>query len=346
MTEHSITALLSAIPLPALLVGRGERIIAANPMTTALFGPAVSGRHFITVIRQPNVLDAVEHCLADRQVHKTQYLSTRRGTESTFEVTCSYVDTPLGQGAVVVFQDVTMLTQAEQMRRDFVANVSHELRTPLTALIGFIETLRGPAKDDANARERFLEIMAREAGRMERLVKDLLSLSQVEGEARMRPTERVELAGLMRSVAGALAPLARDAEVEIEIETAVPEIHVQGDPDQLRQVLTNLVENAIKYGRSGKRVSLGLSAPGEMPELQGQGVALVVRDYGPGIDEIHIPRLTERFYRVDSHRSREMGGTGLGLAIVKHIVTRHRGRMRISSTLGEGTSIRILLPVD
>ena len=346
MTEHSITALLSAIPLPALLVGRGERIIAANPMTTALFGPSVTGRHFITVIRQPNVLGC-GGTLPGRPAGPQDAIPVDpTWTGQHFRGDLFLCRHPLGQGAVVVFQDVTMLTQAEQMRRDFVANVSHELRTPLTALIGFIETLRGPAKDDANARERFLEIMAREAGRMERLVKDLLSLSQVEGEARMRPTERVELAGLMRSVAGALAPLARDAEVEIEIETAVPEIHLQGDPDQLRQVLTNLVENAIKYGRSGKRVSLGLSAPEEMPELQGQGVALVVRDYGPGIDEIHIPRLTERFYRVDSHRSREMGGTGLGLAIVKHIVTRHRGRMRISSTLGEGISIRILLPVD
>ncbi|MGI3164793.1 ATP-binding protein [Pseudooceanicola sp. 200-1SW] len=346
MTDASITALLSAIPLPALLVGRGERIIAANPPTSALFGPSVTGRHFITVIRQPNVLDAVEHCLADRQVHKTQYLATRRGQDSTYEVTCSYVDTPLGQGVVVVFQDLTMLTKAEQMRRDFVANVSHELRTPLTALIGFIETLRGPAKDDAGARERFLEIMAREAERMERLVKDLLSLSHVEGEARMRPTERVELSGLMQSVSSALAPLARDADVAIEIEAGPEEVHVQGDPDQLRQVLTNLVENAIKYGRTGKRVTLRLGQPEEMPELQGRGVALSVTDYGAGIDEIHIPRLTERFYRVDSHRSREMGGTGLGLAIVKHIVTRHRGRMRISSTLGEGTTIRILLPLD
>ena len=345
MTETSITALLGAIPLPALLVGRGERIIAANPLSANLFGPAITGRHFITVIRQPSVLDAVEHCLADRQVHKTQYLSTRRGQEKHFEVTCSYVDTVVGQGVVVVFMDMTQVTQAEQMRRDFVANVSHELRTPLTALIGFIETLRGPARNDTAARERFLEIMAREAERMERLVKDLLSLSQVEGEARMRPTERVELHALMHSVAHALAPLARDAEVELEVTADVEAVETRGDPDQLRQVLTNLVENAIKYGRSGKRVTIHLSAPAEMPELQGQGVALTVTDRGPGIDEIHIPRLTERFYRVDSHRSREMGGTGLGLAIVKHIVNRHRGRMRISSRLGEGTSIRVVLPV-
>lgn len=345
MTEASISALLAAIPMPALLVGHGERVIAANSLTAALLGPAITGRHFITVIRQPAVLDAVENCLGDHQVHKTQYLASRGGQEENFEVTCTYVDTALGQGAVVVFHDITELTQAEQMRRDFVANVSHELRTPLTALIGFIETLLGPAKDDEAVRARFLGIMANEAGRMERLVRDLLSLSQVEGEARVRPTERVEILGLMESVRNALAPLARDAEVELEITAEDGPVEVKGDSDQLRQVLTNLVENAIKYGRAGKRVEMTLSAVAQMSELQGQGVAVTVRDHGAGIDEIHIPRLTERFYRGDSHRSREMGGTGLGLAIVKHIVNRHRGRMRISSVLGEGTSIRIVLPL-
>lgn len=346
MTDSSLTALLSAIPLPALLVGRGERIIASNAMTASLFGGSINGRHFITVIRQPAVLDAVEACLKDRQVHRTRYLAARGSTETNFEVTCSYVDSPLGQGAVVCFQDITQLEKAELMRRDFVANVSHELRTPLTTLIGFIETLRGPARDDSAARQRFLGIMANEAGRMERLVKDLLSLSQVEGEARIRPTERVELHGLMLSVRNALQTLAQDAEVDLKVLSERDEVFIHGDPDQLRQVLTNLVENAIKYGGHGGTVTMELSGCREMPELRGPGVALSVRDTGPGIEEVHLPRLTERFYRVDSHRSREMGGTGLGLAIVKHIVNRHRGRMRVESKLGEGTTIRVVLPAD
>ncbi|NIZ08707.1 ATP-binding protein [Pseudooceanicola sp. HF7] len=345
MTDASLTALLSAIPLPALLVGRGERIIAANAKTAGLFGPSITGRHFITVIRQPAVLDAVESCLRDRQPQSTRYLDSRRGQETSYEVTCSYVDSPLGQGAVVCFQDMSKLETAELMRRDFVANVSHELRTPLTALIGFIETLRGPAREDTAARERFLEIMANEAGRMERLVKDLLSLSQVEGEARVRPTERVEVQGLMQSVRSALAPLAADAQVDLVLQTPETPVFVQGDPDQLRQVLTNLVENAIKYGGAGQ-VDVTLTPVTQMDELRGPGIALTITDHGPGIDEVHIPRLTERFYRVDSHRSREMGGTGLGLAIVKHIVNRHRGRMRISSRLGEGTSVRLSLPAE
>ena len=335
MTDASLTALLSAIPLPAMLVGRGERIIAANARTATLFGPGITGRHFITVIRQPAVLDAVESCLQDRQPHQTRYLATRRGQETNYEVSCSYVDSPLGQGVVVCFQDITMLEKAEVMRRDFVANVSHELRTPLTALIGFIETLLGPAKDDAAARERFLGIMA-----------NLLSLSQVDGEARMRPTERVDMHALMQSVQNALAPLARAADVDLVVTAEQEGIFVQGDSDQLRQVLNNLVENAIKYGGSGKQVTMSLSARAEMPELRGPGVALTVSDQGPGIEDVHLPRLTERFYRVDSHRSREMGGTGLGLAIVKHIVNRHRGRMRISSKMGQGTSVRVVLPVS
>ncbi|QPM89736.1 ATP-binding protein [Pseudooceanicola algae] len=343
MTDTSITALLSAIPLPAMLVGRGERIIAANARTGSLFGPSITGRHFITVIRQPAVLDAVEACLRDRQPQQTRYLVTRQGVETSYEVTCSYVDSVVGQGVVVCFQDISLLEKAEIMRRDFVANVSHELRTPLTALLGFIETLRGPARNDEAARDRFLEIMANEGGRMERLVKDLLSLSQVEGDARMRPTERVEMFGLIQSVRNALTPLARDARVQVNLRCDQDEVFVQGDPDQLRQVLTNLVENAIKYGGAGE-VDITLSGPAEMENLRGPGISLTVTDHGPGIDELHLPRLTERFYRVDSHRSREMGGTGLGLAIVKHIVNRHRGRMRIASTLGEGTSIRIILP--
>ncbi|MBT9383793.1 two-component sensor histidine kinase [Pseudooceanicola sp. CBS1P-1] len=342
----SLTAFLDAIPLPALMVAPSERVIAANDLAQAMFGGQITERHFITVIRQPAVLDAVEACLADHQRHHTRYLATRRGQETNHEVTCAYVDTSLGRGVIVTLQDTTQLEKAERMRRDFVANVSHELRTPLTALIGFIETLRGPARNDTAARERFLEIMAREAGRMERLVKDLLSLSQVEGAARVRPTQRVELHALMTSVQHALAPLAEGAGVAILVDSALPEVFVQGDEDQLRQVLTNLTENAIKYGRSGKEVRLALSEPAEMRELQGRGVVLSVTDKGPGIPEIHLPRLTERFYRVDSHRSREMGGTGLGLAIVKHIVNRHRGRMRISSVVGEGTSIRVILPLS
>jgi two-component system phosphate regulon sensor histidine kinase PhoR len=231
-----------------------------------------------------------------------------------------------------------------QMRRDFVANVSHELRTPLTALIGFLETLKGPARNDPEGQARFLSIMEAEAQRMNRLVDDLLSLSRVEAEERVRPTARINLGDLVRSTLHGLVPLAKDGGVTLEMALPAVPVTVPGDDDQLRQVLSNLVENAIKYSGTGAQVTVALSEPAYEPRVRTQGVRLTVSDTGDGIDPIHLPRLTERFYRVDGHRSREMGGTGLGLAIVKHIVNRHRGRLRIDSEPGQGTVFTVILP--
>ncbi|MGR3547335.1 MAG: sensor histidine kinase, partial [Roseovarius sp.] len=226
---------------------------------------------------------------------------------------------------------------------DFVANVSHELRTPLTALMGFIETLQGPARHDQVAIDRFLGIMQSEAARMERLVRDLLSLSRVESEERVRPRDEVNLGQVIGSVLHALRPLARDRACDISFEA--PEgMVVRGNDDQLQQVFTNLVENAIKYGGKDNRITITLERTPRDATLRAPAIVARVRDQGPGIDPLHIPRLTERFYRVDTHRSREMGGTGLGLAIVKHIVNRHRGRLRISSTPGEGSEFSVILP--
>ena len=251
---------------------------------------------------------------------------------------------PQSRVMLVSFQDVTHLEQAGQMRRDFVANVSHELRTPLTALIGFIETLRGAASDDAAARDRFLAIMQDEAGRMNRLVGDLLSLSRVEGEERVRPREEVDLSGQLGSVLNSLRPLAEEAGVAFWFDKPEAAVIIPGDADQLRQVFTNLIENAIKYGGSGGAVNVIVTVSERDPALRAPAVRVQVIDRGPGIDPMHLPRLTERFYRADSHRSRQLGGTGLGLAIVKHIVNRHRGRLRVESTLGEGATFTVILP--
>lgn len=232
------------------------------------------------------------------------------------------------------------------MRRDFVANVSHELRTPLTALMGFVETLRGAAKDDPVARDRFLAIMEREAGRMNRLVGDLLSLSRVEAEERRRPTTGTDLGAVLRGAMQALAPLAEARQVQLLREGLTEGLKIPADPDQLTQVFTNLIENAIKYGGSGGEVRISVDKIDYEPVLRGAALRVVVADRGEGIDPIHLPRLTERFYRIDTHRSREQGGTGLGLAIVKHIVLRHRGRMKIESEKGQGSRFLILLPVS
>ena len=336
--------LLAALPLPTLAVNRAERIIAMNTEAQALLGSTAIDRHYINVLRQPAVVDAVEQCQQDSTPREAQYLANDGGNDTTYRV---HVRKVSGMDYVLLsFQDITQLANASQMRRDFVANVSHELRTPLTALMGFIETLRGPARDDAAARDRFLGIMTGEAERMNRLVGDLLSLSRVESDERVRPTDKVDLRYVLQSTLRNLNPLADEANVTLVLLMGDDPMPLLGDTDQLLQVFTNLIENAIKYGGKGKKVEIQVEQTLRDPSLRGPAVQVTVRDHGPGIDPIHLPRLTERFYRADSHRSRALGGTGLGLAIVKHILNRHRGRLKISSSLGQGAQFIVILPMD
>ncbi len=338
-------ALLAAIPLPTLFVSHDDRVGAMNDRAQALLGAGGVGRHYITVLRQPALLDCVEEALRLRQQRRIRYLTTDMGREAAYDVTASPVEGLYGSGVLVCFEDVTEREQAGQIRRDFVANVSHELKTPLTALLGFIETLRGPARDDPAARARFLEIMAREAERMNRLVSDLLSLSRVESEERVRPAARIDAVALVNSCVHTLRPMARAAGVKLSVTGHEAPVMVAGDADQLTQVFTNLIENAIKYGGSGGVVTVKISCTARELAFRGPGLTISVTDRGEGFDPVHIPRLTERFYRVDNHRSREVGGTGLGLAIVKHIVNRHRGRFRIESQPGQGSRFSVMLPV-
>jgi two-component system phosphate regulon sensor histidine kinase PhoR len=339
------SSFLDAMPIPALLVGADERIMVLNALAEKILGKALVGRHYVTGLRQPALLDAIEAALRLGRGAEAVYQTTEAMRDVTWRATAAPVRLATGQGVLVSFVDVTPLREADQMRRDFVANVSHELRTPLTALLGFIETLRGAARDDPGARDRFLGIMEREAERMNRLVKDLLSLSRVEEAERVRPTDPVDLPALISSVALTLAPVAEAQEVRLTVE-AMPDLpEIPGDADQLMQVLTNLVENAIKYSGRGSDVFVSLTTDEHDPILRAPAATIRVRDTGEGMDPVHIPRLTERFYRVDSHRSREMGGTGLGLAIVKHIVNRHRGRIRIESEPGQGSTFSVILPM-
>ena len=347
MNQEVIAGFLEAIPQPSVLVDQTERFIGVNAAGQRLLGERILGRHFATVLRQPNVTGAIEKTLEDRGSRSTKHLSNDGAQDTSFEVSLRYVP---GIGAVeggavlLCFSDVTEREQAGQMRRDFVANVSHELRTPLTALMGFIETLRGAARDDPAARDRFLSIMEGEASRMNRLVGDLLSLNRVESKERIRPREQLDLTAHLASALKTMQPLAASGGVTLHFSAPEEPAIVIGDPDQLLQVFINLVENAIKYG--GDRVDLTLEQLERDPSLRCAGVRVQVIDNGPGIDPIHLPRLTERFYRADSHRSRELGGTGLGLAIVKHIVNRHRGRLRVESELGQGSCFTIALPLS
>ncbi|MFN3642251.1 MAG: sensor histidine kinase [Gemmobacter sp.] len=338
-----IAALLAGIPMPVVIVGPDARILRANPPALALLGEGIETRHYMTAIRQPDVVGLIDRVLAGGEGGQARHVVTGPSRDTVYRVLVS----PLaGEGASLAFEDITDIELSSEIRRDFVANVSHELRTPLTALLGFIETLKGAARDDAGARTRFLTIMEREAARMNRLVGDLLSLSRVEAEERVRPSERVDIAGLVGTVAATLRGMASEAGVTITVEGPGQPLEIPADPDQLTQVLHNLIENAVKYGASGKHVTVQILREAHVPALRGPGVTVAVIDRGEGIDPLHLPRLTERFYRVDNHRSREKGGTGLGLAIVKHIVNRHRGRLKIESTKGEGSRFSITLPLN
>lgn len=341
---QAVYDLIAAFPLPTLVIDRGEKIIALNSSAEVLLGKNAVGRHFTTTLRHPKLVDAVERGLADGAPRKISYQIVEHGSDAFYDVHLQEIgDTGL---LLVSFQNATDLAQAEQMRRDFVANVSHELRTPLTAVMGFIETLRGSARDDVKARDHFLGIMAGEAERMNRLVGGLLSLSRVEADEYVRPTARLDLRNVLQSTLRNLEPLAQHNNVKLDFKPGQVPLKVVGDTDQLLQVFTNLLENAIKYGGTNQTVEILSKDSAHDPVLRGPAIEISVIDHGPGIDPIHLPRLTERFYRADSHRSRELGGTGLGLAIVKHILNRHRGRLTITSQLGQGTQFTVILPLD
>ncbi|WP_371153977.1 ATP-binding protein [Jannaschia sp. 2305UL9-9] len=336
--------ILSALEEPALLLDANGRVFHANDAAHEYFGAWIDGQSYVSVLRQPDLLAPVESAFA-RKAHGTARFSHSSGAvETLFDVTVSPLSSGKGRPFVLlVFRDVSALRNEESMRRDFVANVSHELKTPLTAIMGFIETLQGPARRDPKAQARFLGLMAQETGRMNRLVTDLLALSRLEGLARRKPTDAVDLRAVIGAAVDALRPIADGVGVTLHID-APDSALVTGDHDQLVQIAVNLIENGIKYGAQPGTVTVCLTPIKREPVLRSAAWRCEVRDNGPGIPPEHLPRLTERFYRVDTGRSREQGGTGLGLSIVKHIVNRHRGRLRIDSREGQGTVMTITLP--
>lgn len=348
MPSTTVAACLEAIPMPLVLIDSGQRVILSNAAADVLFGQPLAGRGAAAFLRHPAFLDGLERCLATGHRSVTRIVIGGQSGDTHLSVTISpFADPPegaSGRAALAAFEDLTTVENAASIRRDFVANVSHELRTPLTALVGFIDTLRGAAREDPAARDRFLTIMEREAARMIRLVNDLLSLSRVEAEERRRPDDKVELIGLLRTALVTHREQAAAAGVSLDLDAGPGVVWVRADGDQLTQVFYNLIENAVKYGASGKSVTVRVSEVTHEPVLRGPAVQIEFIDRGEGIDALHLPRITERFYRVDTHRSREKGGTGLGLAIVKHIINRHRGRLKIESEPGKGSNFIVILP--
>lgn len=328
--------MLDAIPDAALALDARRNVLAANARLVDLQA-FVPGKH-VAQLRDPELLAAVEKAIETGQA---QYFDMQ--LVSPVERQLAGVATPLSApesaapALIIVLRDRTEIERLAEMRADFVANASHELRTPLASLKGFIETLQGAAKDDAQARAQFLIIMQQQAERMTRLIEDLLSLSRIEMNEHVAPTAIVDAAEIAGTTGSAMQPIAAENGRHLTISLLAQPAIVVGDRDQLAQVLQNLIQNAIKYGRAHGTVAVSVRCDGDQ-------VAMVVADDGIGIAPEHIPRLTERFYRVSAKESRERGGTGLGLAIVKHIVNRHRGELRISSQLGKGSTFTVLLP--
>ncbi len=334
-------ATVEAFPKPAFLLDAGGTVRYANEPASRLFPPTRPGDAFTLTFRKPEFAEALEIA----GVGETTSVEFREPgeTTTTYAVTIGPLRSPGGGVGflLVTFDDVSDRLAIARMRADFVANASHELRTPLASLTGFIETLLGPARNDPVASEKFLHVMLDQARRMRRLIDDLLSLSRVEMRVHRRPVDLVDLVDVIGHVGDALQPLAAELSVTLSVSLPDRPLEVIGERDELLQLVQNLVENAIRYGASGERVEITLElAPGER-----SAAAIRVKDYGPGIAAQHIPRLTERFYRVDVGASREKKGTGLGLAIVKHILTRHRGRLEIESRPNEGACFTVFIPL-
>jgi len=333
--------LIEALPDAAYLLDRRGSVLAGNARAAALHGSVRAGELVSLRIRTPEVVEAIRLTAADGLTRRVEY-TERVPADRRLEVHVIAVSFEPGSAVppdfvLLEFRDLSQEHLVEQMRADFVANASHELRTPLASLSGFIDTLRGPARDDAAAREKFLGIMAEQAKRMSRLIDDLLSLSRIEMNEHIQPKAIVDLVPIVEHVRDALAPLARERGVTVEVRRKVQPLPVQGDRDELIRLFENLVENALKYGATGKRVEITL-------DVEDGEAVVAVRDFGPGIAPEHLPRLTERFYRVNVETSRAQGGTGLGLAIVKHILSRHRGKLGIESTLGHGAIFTARMP--
>ena len=343
-SDDLLRSLVAGLPDPVVALDREGRVLALNERARALAPALRQGEPVSFALRVPEVIEAIGRATKEAEEQRVVYFE-RVPLDRWYETVIMPVKRdPNTRGrdlVLMTFHDLTPLRRVEEMRADFVANASHELRTQLASLLGFIETLQGSARQDPKARDRFLSIMQEQGRRMARLIDDLLSLSRIELNAHRRPDTPVDLVPIIRQVSDGLETLARDRGVSVNI-TGAGALSVLGDHDELLRVFENLIENALKYGAAGRRVdikiAMGSSAEGD------QEAQVSVRDYGPGIAPEHLPRLTERFYRVDVAESRAQGGTGLGLALVKHILNRHRGRLTIDSTPGVGATFTVHLP--
>jgi two-component system, OmpR family, phosphate regulon sensor histidine kinase PhoR len=340
LEDISAARLAAAVP-DAIVIFDGEGApVHANDAAVAAFGPFAAGLPLQRKLRAPEMRQLIEDMLSGRTASSAVDYVERVPIERVFRVIATRIE---AEDAlfVLVFKDQSEARRIDRMRADFIANASHELRTPLASIAGFVETLRGPARDDAAARDSFLKIMQEQTGRMARLIDDLLSLSRLEMKPFLPPGAEVDLHQTIESMIDSLGPLVSEAGVEIVRQFPEGPVIVAGSRDELFQVFENLLENACKYGQAGGKVIVSIAAAEQSPEGE---VGVTFQDFGPGIAPEHIPRITERFYRVDVDVSRGQKGTGLGLAIVKHILTRHNARLTIKSEVGKGSAFTVNFP--
>lgn len=345
MDKQFLESLLDSVAVPVVLLDSDLKVVEANSPARITFDPLSNGTDAVQAIsNKPGFLALLRKSLDDA-VETSCKVKLKQGIAVEFQATIRPVDWNEGRLLMVTFTDRTPLKDAKTMRSDFVANVSHEIRSPLTALSGFVETLQGAARDDPEAQEHFLKLMEKEIVRMTNLVSDLLSLSQVEAKKRRTPTKNVDPGQIVAQAVSAVCPMAnkRGRKLEVQIEGLLPDL--PGKHDDLVRLLINLLENAINYSRAGTDIRLVAFVVRGRSPLKKPALCIAVHDQGDGILAQDIPRLTERFYRVDKSRSRDIGGTGLGLAIVKHILVRHRGELVIKSVLGEGSTFAAYLPL-
>lgn len=325
---------LNALDMPVLVVAADETVLFQNIAAEKAFGTIPPNSDLSARVRSPGILDMVRETIATGKINQIEH-TERLPSDAVYVVRVAPAEIEADASSrrifLLTYRDISQARRIDRMRSDFVANASHELRTPLASLRGFIETLQGPARNDPKAQERFFVIMHEQVTRMSRLVDDLLSLSRLELKSHLAPEDMVDLAPLLGHVRDSLLPLATELDVEISLDVPDAPVFVRGDRDELIEVFENLIENACKYGQEGKKVEVCL-AGGE-----GEQAEVTVTDHGPGIPAEHVPRITERFYRVNVEASRSKKGTGLGLAIVKHILTRHRARLLVHSEVGKGT---------
>jgi two-component system phosphate regulon sensor histidine kinase PhoR len=332
-----------AMQHPVLILLGDGKIDYMNAAARKVFGSIPVGESIFVRFRQPELRRTIQRVLSSGIAEKLEY-NEPVPDDRWFNTEIAPVPSKKRKLFALSFLDFSEVKRIDRMRSDFIANASHELRTPLTSLIGYIETLNGPAKSDPKASKRFLGVMHEQAERMKRLVNDLLSLSSIEMKANVRPSETVDLTEILETVIASLSGLAQQLEVELELDGGSQAYPVLGDKSELMQVFENLIENGCKYGQEGGRVEVSIKPEGDR-QADPLGVNVTVKDFGPGIAEEYQSRITERFYRVDVARSREKQGTGLGLAIVKHILQRHGTKLQLHSSPGEGTefSVRFVL---